>query len=64
MNNCNDYSIDFGKKLIVIKQFNYNSFRKYMDWARDNPDMYYVFNAGIIKCRTEYSMEWFLLKWA
>lgn len=63
MKSNKEFSFDYDQNYIIIDQKNYNCFRKYMDWAHEHPELYHVFSSGVIKGKTSYSIEWFMLKW-
>ena len=57
-----DFTID--KNFIIINQKDYSKFKMYMAWAEQNPELFQVFSAGILKCKTEYASTWFMLRWS
>lgn len=58
-----DFSFEPNRNLIIINQSNYEKFCMYMSWARENNDLYYVFNSGVLMYKNAAARDWFLLKW-
>ena len=56
-----NYTIE--NNLIVMTQRDYWKRKQVLDWAKQQIDLYHVFNSGIIKCKTESAISFFLLKY-
>jgi hypothetical protein len=57
------WSLDEKNRAIIIIQFHYDMSRKIIAWAKERPELYYVFNSGVIRYKNDAGKDWFLLKW-